>query len=214
MAKVLKTTDVCLLLLRAAIVILIVVSWPLSRVLPDWAGWEDGPIENAQAVLLLFGMSFAAYFAATEIRQSPRWLWCAAIPIWLIFLGRQLGWGADLGSPVRLGPHGPVFAAGTLWYEPAVHPVIIALLAFAGYLFIRNSGTRWWATLIRRHCFPSFEFLVAALGAMVSTAAKGHMGVSIALDEVPVQMLAKLAELVTCLALLSAQWRLHLNPGD
>ncbi|HMM22766.1 MAG TPA: hypothetical protein PKA10_18765 [Selenomonadales bacterium] len=116
--------------------LLTVLLFPLGLCLPGWWGWENGPIENTQVVILGAG-AFLSWFAARrnrgDIRIRNLWLW--VIPVWLLMAGRELSWGRAFLEPVALGPEGPVFPSiRAIWYGPYVYPflTVIAIASLAG----------------------------------------------------------------------------------
>ncbi|WP_139169782.1 hypothetical protein [Chitinasiproducens palmae] len=194
--------------LRLLILALALVTVPLVTRLPQWVVWENGPVENAQAIVLLFGAIVAGLSAARARTREARAFWLAAAPLWLIFFGRELSWGAVFLTPLDMTPEGPVFSSHALFYKPVVHPAVGLLIAFSLYqLFVRR-GIRLLANVHRSGRFPFFELVVAAIGFIVSTATEGHAHLSLPLTAGPAQIAEECAELVAYLALLSGQWRL------
>src|SRR5258708_5336961 len=72
----------------------LVLSFPLSFVLPQSLSWENGFLENIQAVTLLLGMVAALVAARRQKGSLAAPLWWIASLFWLAFLGRELARGA------------------------------------------------------------------------------------------------------------------------
>ncbi|PWM79844.1 MAG: hypothetical protein DBY32_03020 [Phascolarctobacterium sp.] len=84
-------------------IVLLAGCYPLAQVLPPECGWENGLIENTQAVLLLFGAMFCfncAYYSVKGLGYTIGWLY------FIMFL-RELSWGRvffPTGAVDELGP--------------------------------------------------------------------------------------------------------------
>ena len=68
---------------------LLAACYPLAQILPPECGWENGLIENTQAVLLLFGAMFCfncAYYSVKGLGYTLGWLY-------FIMFMRELSWG-------------------------------------------------------------------------------------------------------------------------
>jgi len=106
--------------------LLIVLLAPLGSSLPAYWGWENGPLENSQVVLL--GLGFIAsclivYHYREQPPASSLWRWIS--PLWLICIGRELSWGRVFFQ-VGKDQNGPVFITlKQLWYGPLVKPAVI-----------------------------------------------------------------------------------------
>lgn len=111
--------------------LLMVVLFPLGFSLPEWWGWENGPIENTQVIILIAG-AILSCLAARHNRHDSQicklWLW--TVPIWLIIIGRELSWGRVFFDPVSIGPDGPMFPSiHEIWYGRYVYPVNIIIMS-------------------------------------------------------------------------------------
>ena len=71
--------------------LVLIVSYPLALVLPSWVSWENGPVENAQVVVLLLGMVQALIFQKYG-SADWKWLWRGAALIWFICAMRECCW--------------------------------------------------------------------------------------------------------------------------
>lgn len=116
-------------------IVLAACSLPLGLFLPSGWGWENGPIENIQVLILAFGLAcslLAAYLSRDD--KKIRNLWGYSVLIWLLMIGRELSWGRVFFEPVIIGPNGPGFPSiHQIWYGNFVYPLntlaIIVLLA-------------------------------------------------------------------------------------
>lgn len=104
--------------------------FPLGVSLPAWWGWENGPIENTQVVILSAG-AFLSWLAARRKDEDRKvhnlWLWM--IPVWLVLAGRELSWGRVFFDPVAIGAKGPAFPAiQDIWYGPYCYPVLTVII--------------------------------------------------------------------------------------
>lgn len=198
-------TAVCFLLILACY-------W-LAPLAPAIEGWENGPIENTQVVILLSGLVCAIvfFFRLTEPRQKAFWL--SVMPIWPILAARELSWGAVFYPPLEfMGYSGPVYSSHIqLWYKPFVTPVILVLLGLALLNFIRTRQHLTLLALFRGHHLPFSELFVVVLFMIASAASEGHMGDTLSmlldLDMGAPQVFEESTELFAYLTLLLAQYR-------
>ena len=92
--------------------LLFAIGW----MLPSSAGWENGPIEMVQNVMIFSAMCIS--FGMAYVRREQRTFWLAFALIWFLLLGRELSWGAVWGSPLSSTPEGgPFFSSRTLPYR-------------------------------------------------------------------------------------------------
>lgn len=196
----------------AAIAFGLIASYLLAPLLPHWTGWENGPVENAQAALLFWGGVSALHCAAQSEAGRPRAFWWMVAPIWFVMVGRELSWGAALLTPLDFSAQtGPTFSSTQqLAYKPAVAPVVGMLAAFSLAVFVRTRQYRTLQSLWQRRALPLAEIGLFAAALLLSTAAEGHMGLSIPwTEEWALQNLEELAELCAYAALFCAQWRVR-----
>lgn len=183
-------------------------SYPLALVLPSWVSWENGPVENAQAAVLFFGMVQALIF---QKYGSPdwKWLWRGAALIWFICAMRELSWGATLLEPIGMSDEGPFFSSRQLWYKPAIMPALITSILFMAVLMLKNNAQKLLNPLQRSGGLPWAEFLLATLCMMISTAAEEHLGLTTGLTGAAAQNLEELSELAAYIFLLTGQLRIR-----
>jgi len=93
--------------LQRLLLLCLLLCYPLARVIPlEWS-WENGVIENAQVVVLLAGLVFAAQAWRRAPQDGVAMLGLCAMPVWFLLAGRELSWGAVFLPPLGLGPEGP-----------------------------------------------------------------------------------------------------------
>lgn len=100
---------------------------------PSWAA-ENGPVEWLQ-VLILSATCFLAvlvyYHGVGTIRDRRLILW--TIPLWLLIIGRELGWGREV-----------VHATGAMgklpdrWYTWFVYPAVVTVSVATVWGLLRN----------------------------------------------------------------------------
>lgn len=74
------STDPAMKKARAALMIYLALIFPLSAVLPPWVSFENGPVENAQAIILAAFEVMCVFFfkhGASAVRRM--WLLSAGI---------------------------------------------------------------------------------------------------------------------------------------
>ena len=85
--------------------------YPLSGMLPDWASFENGPLENAQVAVLVGGALLCAYFSRRTAGSHTHGMWLPSAGIFLILAFRELSWGrvflvkgyTEIGEPILPG---------------------------------------------------------------------------------------------------------------
>ncbi|RWR31780.1 hypothetical protein D2T29_09740 [Sinirhodobacter populi] len=186
---------------------ILVASLPLSLFLPDWTSWENGPIEDAQTLVLLIGGIIAlAYAARGQGRQKLIWL--AVVPVWFAMCARELSWGAVFLPPMGMTGHGPQFSASQLWFKPYIKPILLALLILSVASFAKGGGFGIFARLFSHRLFPVRDIVAFVVAMLASAAAEGHMGLSLG-SWGEAQVIEEMAELAAYVFLLSAQARVH-----
>lgn len=146
--------------------LLVVLLFPLGLTLPPWWGWENGPIENTQVVILAVGV-FVSFFAARNSQEDRQirgfWLW--QIPIWMLLIGRELSWGRVF-YPVAIGTNGPSFLSiHQLWYGQFVYP-LIAVVTLISLLGLWHNFNR--SLLGPKLNLPAIDILLLTLAAIAA----------------------------------------------
>lgn len=147
--------------------LLVASLFPLSLSLPAWWGWENGPVENTQVVILIVG-AVLSFFAARhnydDSQTCKLWLW--TIPVWLLMVGRELSWGRVFFDPVTVGPDGPIFPSiHAIWYGQYVYPVntVIISSTLYGLWYYCN-----WSKIKQTWCIPAIDGTLLILAAIAS----------------------------------------------
>lgn len=185
-------------------------SMPVSLYLPLEWGWENGPVENAQVLVLLAGL-VAALWGTGRHSHPTRMLWWVASLFWLVMAGRELAWGAAFLPEVGFDPlTGPTITSKILWYRPAVPWVIGAMLAWVIYAVVRyRLVTRVVWPWLRDRQVPWASLGLFVLAMLVSAHAEGHALMALPLPpERAAMVMEEVAELWAYAALFWAQWQL------
>ncbi len=189
---------------------LLVLSLPLAYLLPQSLGWENGLLENVQVVILLAGLLAAVVAAGRQRGTAAAPLWWVALAFWLVFMGRELAWGAAFLPAIGHNQLGPTISSSVLWFRPAVPWVCAALLLLCCHWMLRH---RLWGRVLlrlqRERAWPVTSVLLFVLAMVISTNAEGHGFVHLQ-DWFGTQavVLEELAETWGYAALWLAQWAL------
>ncbi|QEI07500.1 hypothetical protein FXN63_17890 [Pigmentiphaga aceris] len=187
--------------------------YPLSFVMPARMGWENGAVENIQVVVLLIGLMLAIAYAARTVDRVEHRFWLMVAPFWLIFIGRELSWGAVFLKPIHINEEGPGFSSSLLWYKPAVYPFLGLLLAVSAYLILRHRLWRVIWKLIRNGQFPLLQLGLSVIAILVSTNTEGHGWHDFNLPKPQLQVMEELVEVAAYVSLLAAQLRIRYGMG-
>jgi hypothetical protein len=150
--------------------LLLALTLPLALLLPPWVGWENGPLENLQVVLLLMGAWVACAIALHDRRHPAlhRFWYCVA-PLWLLCVGRELSWGRVF-FPVGMDASGPVFISA-MSYDAVIRPLAIAVTvaSLVGMLWQRPFR------LLARCRLPLTDVVIMLAAALIANAVdKGY----------------------------------------
>jgi hypothetical protein len=191
-----------------------------ALVLPSEWGWENNWLENIQTAVLLAGLLLSVYRYGKEANMRYACLWLAAIPVWFIFVIRELSWGAVFFEPLFIDPvTGPTFSSSRqVPWKPLVSPVLVILLLFSSLLSVKANLYQLLAEQWRRGDFPLIEILLCLTGVFLSNEAEGHGLFGFAsFGEGELQLMEEWSEVWAYAALLMAQWhffrRLKVHPG-
>jgi hypothetical protein len=144
--------------------------------LPCSWSWEDGPVENAQVIILAVGMVLSLWWgykakAVKHIAFARFWIWMALG--WLILVGRELSWGRVL-FVMNPGSHEPAFISLhdlKFGFIIRLLPIILMLLWVFG--LIRSKFYRIPFQLVRERRFPVSEFAITLLAVVLMNLAEG-----------------------------------------
>lgn len=190
---------------------ILLLTYPLCRILPKPFGWENGVIENAQAGILFVGFWLALVFARCAKQPQQTNFWVGLAPFWLLFFGRELSFGRALLPPQRIDVHGPILqSASGPWYA-VIYFLFALYLVWGLYRFFANRAGRIVVQLVRRKKFPYFELGMVSLAMIIAAFAEHHGFFDIQIPGDRNQLLEELAELVAYLSLFAAQLKVFLH---
>jgi len=188
---------------------LLLAGYPLSGVLPPEFGWENNWIENFQLLVLLGGLAAAIHQYRTPRDGTLSRLALCVIPIWSLCAARETSWGATFLTAATMEADGPSFTSRNLWYHPGIAPLVVVLLAFSAYVFVRRRLDRPMLQLVRQRQFPWFELALCVVAAGLSAAAEGHAGgFKLPGIESAMEVMEEWSETLVYLGLLTAQMRI------
>jgi len=197
-----------------ATVLFLALSYFASSRLPNWAGWENGPVENLQVAMLIAGGLLALRYAQTQEPAQLRTFWRLMAPLWVVLAARELSWGACFLPPYEMAADtGPEYSSTVqLWYKPVVPYLLSASLGILLFGFIRTGQVRFLALLWKRKAMPWAELACASICMMASGAAEGKLYVDLSLDvHWASQNFEELSETCAYALVLLAQWRVFLG---
>lgn len=182
-------------LLKYPLFVLIVFSYYIAAYLPLNWGWENGPLEWSQVVILALGACLTSYWwqEATSTRRFHHARFFAwALPLWLLMIGRELSWGRVFYQSGFDPVSGPSFASlSQLPYGKIVYPVIAVIIIAWLFAVIKYKLYAVPYELFRQGRFPNGEFILVILSFFVAYVAEKHLHNAI------------MEELIECVAYLS-----------
>ncbi|MCM2458418.1 hypothetical protein HGO37_23775 [Rhizobium sp. CG4] len=187
---------------------LLALSFACAGILPAWTGYENGPIENAQVLILLGGAVVAMVFAADQ-QSTLRWFWLAVIPLWIVMALRELSWGGVFMPALSVSEHGPYFSSSQLWYRSYIVPMLVAVSLLVAVLFIKAKGPHILKYLVTTRQLPYADIVLVILSMIISAGAEGHMGLNFG-EWGHMLVLEEMSETAAYVFLLSAQARVRL----
>ncbi|QTN99183.1 hypothetical protein J8E27_03325 [Brucella sp. 458] len=119
---------------------------------------------------------------------------------------RELNWGAVFFDPTSMSEDGPSFASSKLWFHPYRTPVVLVLLTIFATGFILSKGPRIIADMLVNLEFPFFDLIGFVLAMLLSTAAEGHVHLSIDWWSGQHQILEETVETAAYIFLFAAQF--------
>ncbi|NGZ84194.1 hypothetical protein [Duganella aceris] len=188
------------------LILFCIAAYPVSLRLPPRWGWEDGPIENAQAAVLLAGCVWAVFISLRARRAPLAALARCAAPLWLVLTARELSWGAVFMHPLGHSDEGPVFSSALLWYKPLVLPTVALVMAWMAYSAWRHRLDRLLIEIVVDGRFPWLPACLATLCMLGSGCAEGHLKCGIQFHHLQAEVFEELAELIAYLALFVGQY--------
>lgn len=160
---------------NAIALLALLISLPLALVLPHWTAWESGLWESLQNFVLLSGGLWALAAVPRLAMPGHRALLVVAAMFWLVFLGREMAWGAVLTPPIATTEWGePVWSSRTLWYRPAIAYVVGGMALIAVFLCLRYRVPALLLRVVRADRQALYSVLLFVLCMVVGTHAEGH----------------------------------------
>lgn len=182
-------------LLKYPLFVLIVFSYYIAAYLPLNWGWENGPLEWSQVVILALGACLTSIWwqeATSTRRFHHARLFAWALPLWLLMIGRELSWGRVFYQSGFNPVSGPSFASlSQLPYGKIVYPVIAFIIIAWLFAVIKYKLYAVPYELFRQRRFPKGEFILVILSFLVAYVAEKHLHNAI------------MEELTECVAYLS-----------
>jgi hypothetical protein len=159
------------------LMIALLLAYPTTQLLPRFWGWEDGPLEWTQALILFIGFLIAFWYSHKDTCHRLAQFWYAQLPLWPILLGRETSWGAAFlpfkSFDMYKGPN--LVSRSELWYGPLVYPVLGVLLLLIVYLIIKYRLYRLPLQLCCEHRFPVLPFLLAISAIIIASCVERHL---------------------------------------
>lgn len=169
-------------------VVMIVVWFPLAKILPPQIGWENGFLENLQVVVLALGQ-FACIYTYIKHRTKVS---LGVASLMGLAIGRELSWGRVFRPTGLYNAEGPLFFD----YPPAAHLAIQILVAIWVMLTL-------WLLLTNIHWeqvwqvkFPLIPFLLMAACTLIQYTAEHNPKTLFSLNEPQWQIVEEEMELL------------------
>lgn len=182
-------------LLNYPLLAVIAFSYFADSTLPLTWGWENGPLEWSQVVILATGALLTGCWwqeAISSRRFHHARLFAWAIPLWLLMIGRELSWGRVFYQAGLDPIEGPYFiSVAQLPYGKFVYPVLAMIILSWLFAVIKYKLYAIPYELFRQGRFPTSEFILVVLSFVTAYIAEQHLHKAI------------MEELVECVAYLS-----------
>ncbi|HIU63736.1 MAG TPA: hypothetical protein IAB06_01670 [Candidatus Avacidaminococcus intestinavium] len=136
--------------------LLTIVICGLSFLFAPSIAYENGPIENLQAIILAIGMLVTLALAKKSKNRAEQKLWLAGAILFFIAFWRELSWGRVFYPIKILNSFAPL---EQLWYGKFVYPLLAFLIIYVLYLFYRYSLSGFLA----KYKLPLWHFLSIVL---------------------------------------------------
>lgn len=130
---------------------------------PSW-GVENGPLENLQVAVLLWGAFLSGRMAAKEDTPQGRRIWQCGTVIFLIAAAREVSWGRCF-YPV--GPE-QFIPLNQLWYGHLVYPLLAVLLLWIAWSLVRCRFDRYMSD----RTWPVWDIVIFLLCIFLSNTAE------------------------------------------
>lgn len=182
-----------------------ILIFPVSGFLPDWVSFENGPIENAQVVLLLGCCLMCIRFSHHAAASSAQRMWMPSAGIFFILALRELSWGrvffikeySEAGEPILI-------ASSEMPFHTAIHACVGFFAVLCLYFLIRFVP---WKRIFREIPFPWIH-LAAVIICIVLTTLGDHHSMFYTIRD---QQIEELSELLMYAILGHTAWYYYLK---
>ncbi len=187
------------------LVLFAVLILPVSGFLPNWASFENGPIENTQVILLLGCALMCVKFARETLSSPSHKMWLPSAGIFLILAARELSWGrvffikeySAAGEPILI-------ASSEMPFRTAIHGCIGVLAVLCLYGLIRFVP---WKRIFREISFPWIH-LIAIIVCVIAVTVGDHHAIFHTLRD---QQIEELSELLMYALLGHTAWYYYIQ---
>lgn len=174
--------------------------YPLSGMLPDWASFENGPLENAQVIVLLGGALLCIHFAHYSQGSPTHGMWLPSAVVFLILAFRELSWGrvfmvkgySAIGEPIIPG-------SSEMPFHMAIHVGVGIAAVLCLYFLIRYAP---WKRILREIRLPWAQLALIVICIALNTLGDHHAMFHTMRD----QLIEELAELLMYLTFCHTAW--------
>lgn len=174
---------------------LVILSYYIGAYLPITWGWENGPLEWSQVVILAVGALLTACWwqEAKSVRRFHHARFFAwAMPLWLLMIGRELSWGRVFYQAGLDPIEGPYFiSVAQLPYGKFVYPILAIIIFLWLFAVVKYKLYAIPYELFRQERFPTGDFILVVFSFIVAYLAEKHLHNGI------------MEELVECVAYLA-----------
>lgn len=148
----------------------LILSSILGPLLPPQWGWENGPLEWLQVVVLSVGLVLSAlwaYQARSDNDAAGYRMWFWSLPAWVLIIGRELSWGRVFFL-AGMNESGPILLRlSDLRFGYLVHPtlaLIVVVWLIAGY---KHNIYRDIYKLLTRPGFPFNDVIMTLVACII-----------------------------------------------
>lgn len=174
--------------------------YPLSGMLPDWASFENGPLENAQVIVLLGGALLCIHFAHYSQGSPTHGMWLPSAVVFLVLAFRELSWGrvfmvkgySAIGEPIIPG-------SSEMPFHTAIHVGVGIAAVLCLYFLIRYAP---WKRIFREIRLPLAQLALIVICIALNTLGDHHAMFHTMRD----QIIEELAELLMYLTFCHTAW--------
>ena len=168
-------------------VVMIVVWFPLAKILPPQIGWENGFLENTQIIILFVGLLNCLYLTQGKLRK----IWLSVAGIFLLMIGRELSWGRVFFPTGEVDACGPKFISMIdVPGHTFIHAFIFYIIVAIAYILFHNTDF----SAIKRIKLPLTSIVICTLSFLVQIVAEHHSIRGYSMPQL--QIVEELAEMV------------------